>query len=64
MWESGKLMPDVQKKAVLVLGLETPDLGPVRMQGRALGWYFKMKKNIVHGLLEVFQESPGSFSTL
>lgn len=64
MWESGKLMPKTQEKAVLVLGLETPDLGPVHMQGKDLGWYFKIKKNIVHGLFEVFQESPESFSTL
>lgn len=37
-------MPKTQEKAVLVLGLETPDLGPVHMQGKDLGWYFKMKK--------------------
>ena len=47
MWESGKLTPKAQEKAALVPGLETPDLGPVRVQGKNLGWDFKMKKNIV-----------------
>ena len=47
MWESGKLTPRAQEKAALVPGLETPNLGPVHVQGKDSGWGFKMKKNIV-----------------